>query len=180
MLLPGDSSNPILHVEELPRFPWRRPRPLPGAVHVYLSRHDRLYQPPGGLTSGELWLLGPRRLYVVDVSPHNVVRSMDVVSPSTGTAVGLAVTFRWRIRDPRFVVESSLVDVMAVIPEVLRVAVTEALANLVWGDAQQLAGALRPGVLPERVNADGVELSGLSAEVLSLDDGSLAQRGGDA
>jgi hypothetical protein len=180
MLLRGDDTNPVLHIEELPRFPWRRPLPVPGAAHVYLGRHDHFYQPPGGFTVGELWLLGPRRLYVVDVAPHDLVRSLDVVSRSTGTTVGLAVSFCWQIRDARFVVASSLVDVMTVIPEMLRLAVTEALADVAWGDARQLANALQPGVLPERVRADGLELSALSGEVLSLDDGPLALRGNDA
>jgi len=179
MLLRGDDTNPVLHIEELRRFPRRRPASVPGAAHVYLNSNDRFYCPPGGFTAGELWLLGPRRLYVVDVSPHDLVRSLDVVSPASGVSASLAVSFVWRVYDPPFIVASNLVDVMVVIPEMLRAAVTEEIATLSWQTPPQLAALLTRKVLPARIALDGIELTGLSAEVLTLDDEPPAPRDSD-
>jgi hypothetical protein len=180
MLLPGDETNPILYVEELRRFPWRRPRSVPGAAHVYLGRHDRFYQPEGGLTLGELWWLGPRRLYVVDVAPHELVLSHEVTSPDGAVTVAMAVSFCWRIDDPRFVVQSGLVDVMTVVPAQLGRAVDAAVSRVTWRTGPDLAAALLPGVLPERIVSDGVELSGLRGEMLTVEDRQGTGRDPDA
>ena len=100
MLLTGDSNNPILHVEELPRRPWSRPRATPGATHVYLTRSDRYLAPRGGLTLGEMWWYGLSRLYVVDTTGHRVDISRDVLSHESGLTVPVAVSCSWRVADP--------------------------------------------------------------------------------
>ncbi|KOX07675.1 hypothetical protein V6W11_27800 [Micromonospora profundi] len=179
MLLPAEEANPVLHIEELARFPWRRTRPVPGAVHVYLSRHDHLYAPEGGFTIGELWMLAPRRLYVIDVAPHHYVRHLDVTSRSSGVTAGITLSCQWRVHDARLVVASSLVDVMTVVPGLVRDAVTTALAGTWWDDSRHLEERLREGVLPERVRADAIELYAFDAEVVALADVPPAQQDDD-
>ncbi|MCA2212612.1 hypothetical protein [Jidongwangia harbinensis] len=179
MLLPGDENNPILHIEELPRFPWRRPARVPGAVHVYLSRGDRFFWPAGGFTLGELWLIRPSRLYVVDAAPHDSQMHHDVTSTSTGTTVSLLVSFCWRIVDPRFVVESHLVDVMAVLPHHLGAAIDAAVGKVAWQDGTQLDRALRSEALPTWVRADGLEVSSIRGTVVSLGEEPPAMAGID-
>lgn len=178
MLLPSDENNPVLHIEELPRFPWHRPLRVPGAVHVYLSRGDRFFWPAGGFTLGELWLIRPSRLYVVDVSAHDGHLSHDVTSASGAVTVSLVVTYSWQVVDPRFVVESHLVDVMAILPHHLGAAIDGALDGLSWSDATELNSALKSGALPERVRADGIEIWRIRAAVVSLGD-APAIAGGD-
>src|SRR5690242_15146975 len=79
---PGASSrdvNLLRYIEELTRMPLRRRRrPAPGTVEVYLSRHGRLYCPPGGLTSGELWWRAPCRVYEVDVASHPLALTVEL------------------------------------------------------------------------------------------------------
>ncbi|MEV6345615.1 hypothetical protein [Actinoplanes sp. NPDC051851] len=180
MLLPGDENNPVLYIEELPRFPGHRPLRVPGAVHVYLTRGDRLFQPAGGFTLGELWLIRPSRLYVVDVSPHDGQVSHDVTSVSGAVTASLVVTFHWQVVDPRLVVASHLVDVMAVIPHHLGAALDAAVAGLSWSDVAELNVALTPGVLPEGVRGDGLEIFMIRAAVVSLGEDAPAMVGDDA
>jgi hypothetical protein len=78
------AHNPILYIEELNRFPLRHRRaPVPGCAHVYLGRGGRLYCPAGGLTAGELWWIGPRLVYGVDVTAHPFELTVEV-SPEAG------------------------------------------------------------------------------------------------
>ncbi|MEU4560482.1 hypothetical protein AB0F72_19060 [Actinoplanes sp. NPDC023936] len=179
MLLPSDENNPILHIEELPRFSWHRPPRVPGAMHVYLSRGDRFFAPAGGFTLGELWLIRPSRLYVVDVSIHDGQISYDVTNVSGAAPVSLVVTFSWQVVDPRFVVESHLVDVMAVLPHHLGAAIDAAVDGLSWSDGAELNAALKSGALPEWVRADGIEIFTIRAAVVSLGDDAPAIAGGD-
>jgi hypothetical protein len=179
MLLPSDENNPILHIEELPRFSWRRPAPMPGAVHVYLSRGDRLFWPAGGFTLGELWLLRPSRLYVVDAAPHDGQMHHDVTSASTGSTVSLLVSFSWQVVDPRFVVASHLVDVMAVLPHHLGAAIDSVVDRVAWHDGAQLDTSLKSEMLPTWVRADGIEMSSIRASVVSLGEDPAAIAGAD-
>ncbi|GAA2608131.1 hypothetical protein [Paractinoplanes durhamensis] len=179
MLLPRDENNPILYIEELPRFSWRRPLHVPGAVHVYLSRGDRLFWPEGGFTLGELWLVRPSRLYVVDVSTYDGQMSHDVTGASGTVTVSLVVTFSWQVIDPRFVVKSHLVDVMAILPHHVGAAIDAVVEALSWSDATELNLALKSGGMPERVRAEGIEISTIRAAVVSLGDDASAIAGGD-
>jgi hypothetical protein len=179
MLLSGDSNNPILHVEELPRWPWHRPRAVPGAVHVYLSRSDVLSEPRGGLTLGELWWHGPSRLYIVDRNAHPVDISREVVSRSTGLTTSVEVSCTWRVTEAVKVVEAGLVDVTVLLPPLLSHVLDTALATAEWDTPEALARALRSDLLPAQVTAYGIEVSGLRTVVVSVPDAEPAPRDGD-
>ncbi|MEV6845356.1 hypothetical protein [Actinoplanes sp. NPDC051411] len=178
MLLSGDANNPILHVEELPRWPLQRPPAVPGAVHVYLSNTDTYAQPRGGLSLGEMWWRGPSRLYVIDVTAHPVDVAAEAVNPSTGMPVPVEISCTWQVGDAIQVVISGLVDVMVLLPPLLHHTLDAALAETSWDSPSALSRVLRSGLLPARVASNGLELTNLRATVVSVQDPELAA--GDA
>ena len=179
MLLSGDVNNPILHVEELSRWPLRRPSAVPGAVHVYLSRTDTYAQPRGGLTLGEIWWRGPSRLYVVDVTAHPVNVAGEAVNPATGVPVPVEISCIWQVTDAIRVVDSGLVDVMVLLPPLLHHTLEAALADQPWDGPPALSRTLRSGVLPARMAAHGLELTNLRATVISVPDPELTATDAD-
>lgn len=143
---PGDTdgfTNPILYIEELRRIPLNRSRaPATGTALVFRTRSGRLRAPAGGYTAGEMFLLGPRTGYRIDVTPHGFWASFEV-----GTAFAVDVVGRWtvvdpievvanRISDPEYACTAALCDRMAAAlpvraddPEAVRERLTAALAG---------------------------------------------------
>jgi hypothetical protein len=90
------AHSPVLYIEELNRFPLRHRRaPVPGCAHVYLGRGGRLYCPAGGLTAGELWWIGPRLVYGVDVTAHPFELTVEVSPDAGGHPVDIDVAEFW-------------------------------------------------------------------------------------
>jgi hypothetical protein len=179
MLLAGDDTNPIIHVEELRPHIWWRPRSVPGAAHVYLNRSDRLYLAAGGLTMGEMWWRAPCRYYVVDLLKHDIECPYEAVSGVSGASVMLSVSACWRVVDPVTVVATGLVDVTTVVHPRLRLAVDTAMAGVPWETARGLARALQHDLLADPPPSDGLELSDVTASVLGLQDSEPRSRGPD-
>lgn len=99
-------SNPILYIEELRRLPLNRSRaPTAGSVLVFRHRSGRLHAPPGGYTAGEMFVLGPRLGYRIDVAPHGFKASFQVASAYT-----VDVSGRWTVVDPVAVVARRISD----------------------------------------------------------------------
>lgn len=179
MLLTGDSNNPILHVEELPRWPWDRPRMAPGATHVYLTRSDKYLEPRGGFTLGEMWWHGLSRVYVVDVAVHRVDISREVMSRASGLTVALAVACSWRVADAIAVVDTGLVDVRPLLRSLLTYTLDTALAEVPWQSARGLSRALASDLLPTEVQANGIAVTDLQVSVVSLQDAEALTADGD-
>lgn len=107
--------NPILHIEELGRFPATSSRaPAPGTALVFRSRGGRLRVPAGGYTAGELFWFGPRLAYQVDLSTHPFVLTFadgdDVVE----------VVGEWQVVDPRAVVAHRVSDLEPLVVAAVR------------------------------------------------------------
>jgi hypothetical protein len=98
--------NPILYIEELRRIPLNRSRiPPVGTALVFRTRSGRLCFPDGGYTAGEMFLLGPRTGYRVDVSAHGFRASFEV-----GADLAVDVHGQWTVVDPVEVVANRISD----------------------------------------------------------------------
>jgi len=108
-------TNPILHIEELGRFPATSSRvPAPGTALVFRSRGGRLRVPAGGYTAGELFWLGPRLVYQVDTSVHPFVLSFAAADEL------VEVFGEWQVDDPRAVVAHRVSDLERVVVDAVR------------------------------------------------------------
>jgi hypothetical protein len=165
------SDSPILYIEELTRLPLRPPRALvPGCAHVYLGRGGRLYCPAGGLTTGELWWLGPRLVYGVDVTRHPVELTVEVSSETGRNPVDVELTASWQVVDPVRVVAGRLFDVLAVARPHLLSAVRDAALETRWRTGRELARALGGSRLSTIDLAEGVRIDRVRAAVAATDD----------
>ena len=163
----GDTSgftNPILYIEELRRIPLNRSRvPAPGTALVFRTRAGRLRVPAGGLTAGEMFLLGPRTGYRIDVAPHGFRASFHI-----GPRLAADVEGRWTVVDPAQVVAHRLSDLEYACTTELRDRITAALP----------AGTDHPGEVRDRLSAalatglavrGGVRLDELRVDVSATD-----------
>jgi hypothetical protein len=157
-------SNPILHIEELRRFPLNRSRvPPPGTALVFRGRAGRLTVPAGGYTAGELFVLGPRTGYRIDTAPHGFAASFEI-----GPALVAALTGTWSVVDPVEVVARRISDLEHACVSVLRDRVAAALPGPASGPGEtrdRLAAAFAEGVAVP----GGVRLDGLHVEVTATD-----------
>jgi hypothetical protein len=98
--------NPILYIEQLRRLPLARSRvPAPDTTLVFRSRSERLRAPAGGYTAGELFFLGPRTGYEIDMSPHAFHAVFEI-----GSTLLVGVEGSWRVTDPIEVVAHRVSD----------------------------------------------------------------------
>ncbi len=135
--------NPILHIEELRRFPAFSSRvPAPGTALVFRSRNGKLHAPRGGHTAGELFWLGPRGVYQIDTTEHDFELRLAV------DGLLADVTGRWVVDDPVAVVAHRLSDLEHVcVAELRRRAETaapdESRLRAVLGGEVRLPGGVR-------------------------------------
>lgn len=164
-VVPMPTGGPLLHIEELTRLaPRRRAAPGPDRAQVYLARSGRLYAPTGGLSATELWRLGPRRVYDVDLAPHPLTLTIELTGE--GGAISVELTGVWRTVSAVAVVTHQLVDVPAVARPQLVALVEAAVADRPWQDAAELAALLDDCAFPPVNLAEGICLFQVCARVL--------------
>jgi hypothetical protein len=135
-------GNPVVLIEELRRFPLKRRRvPGPGIVQVYSGRAGRLSCPPGGLSTGELLWLGPRLVYDIDVSRHDVRHRFEAQSADGSLVADVEVHAAWRTVAPVVVVASNVSDGPSLVEAALE-ALLQHTAAAPWRTAAELTGHL--------------------------------------
>jgi len=174
---PVDNSgltNPILHIEELHRVPPLGSRvPPPGARLVFRDRGGRLRSPNGGYTAGEMFVRGPRVLYVIDVTEYAFEATFTLDRPGDGNPLLVAVSGFWAVNDPRAVVQHRVSDTAHVCVSALSAridalvepaALTAAAAEELLKEGLDRRIPLAEGILLTRVRAKVSEIEAMTSE----------------
>jgi hypothetical protein len=155
----GDTNgftNPILYIEELRRIPLNRSRvPSEGTALVFRTRSGRLRSPAGGYTAGEMFFLGPRTGYRIDVSSHGFRASFEVAA-----ALAVEVHGRWTVVDPVEVVANRISDAEYACTTTLRDRIVAALPAKV-DNLEEVRDRLAAALNVEVTVAGGVRLDEL-------------------
>jgi hypothetical protein len=163
----ADTSNPILYVEDLRRFPLRRRRPaMPGTTLVFRSRGGRLSAPPGGYTAGELWWRGPAVAYEVDRTSHPLSLRWDTDWDLPDGRAQIEVSGTWVVSDPCAVVAHRVTDV----PRVCRAALQRHLDAPLSSAASlaELAVAVRKTVPPRLLLPQGIRVDNVAPRTVAV------------
>ncbi|GAA2638086.1 hypothetical protein [Paractinoplanes durhamensis] len=157
-------DNPILYIEELRRLPLNRSQvPAVGSALVFRTRSGRLHAPAGGYSAGEMFFLGPRTGYQIDITPHGFRAEFEI-----GSALAAEVEGRWTVVDPVAVVANRISDVEYACTTVLGERMAAALPAKV-DDAEEARERLTAALAEELPVPGGVRLDELRVAVTAVE-----------
>lgn len=163
----AETSNPILYVEDLRRYPLRRRRPaMPGTTLVFRSRGGRLSVPRGGYTAGELWWRAPAVAYEIDRTSHPLALRWDTDWDLPGGRAQLEISGVWVVSDPLAVVTHRVTDVPRVCRAALQRHLDAPLASAT--SLAELVVAVRKAVPPRLFLPQGIRIDQVASRTVAV------------